>query len=73
MNNAIEIPSRYITVKAAADYIGYHPITIYKMVKEETIPYHRLGRCIRFKKQDLDLWIKNGCPNFDVMKKRRLI
>ena len=37
-----------LTVKQAAEFLQLKPRTIYGMVKENTIPYIRIGRTIRF-------------------------
>ena len=40
--------SNLLTVKQAAEFLQLKPRTIYGMVKENTIPYIRIGRSIRF-------------------------
>lgn len=50
------------TVEEAARYLKMHPETIRRKVRENAIPFVRLGRWIRFRKESLDEWIALGCP-----------
>jgi len=54
-----------MTVAHAADYLGVHTDTIYKMVKQKEIPHFRLRRRIMFSKRAIDEWImlqeKHNC------------
>lgn len=48
-----------LTVAEAAVYLSVHPKTLYKLVRREEIPFHRIkGVGIRFVKSELDEWIK---------------
>jgi len=52
-----------ITIKEAAPIIGAHPQTVYDMVRDGTIPpgpLVRLGRRIRFNRDQLTQFIENG-------------
>jgi len=47
-----------LTISELAEMIGLAVGTIYHMVSEERIPVVRLsGRCIRFRKSDIEDWI----------------
>lgn len=46
-----------LDVKEAANYLGVHTDTIYKMVREKEIPHYRLRRRIMFSQEAIDRWI----------------
>lgn len=43
----------WITVKETCKILGCSEVTLWKLRKENTIPYSRLKRTIRFKKSDV--------------------
>ena len=51
------------TVAETAHYLKQHPETIRRKVRERAIPYVRLGRWLRFRKEVIDEWIAQGCPS----------
>lgn len=52
---------RWIGIDEAADYIGVNKDTVRNWIKKETsIPAHRVGKLWKFKRSELDLWIKSG-------------
>ncbi len=48
-----------MTVKELSDYLKLDRMTIYKMLKEETIPASRIGHQWRFFREDIDAWIRS--------------
>ncbi len=50
------------TVEETAHYLKLHPESIRRKVRLKAIPYVRLGRWLRFRKEALDEWIAQGCP-----------
>ncbi len=48
-----------MTVKELSDYLKLDRMTIYKMLKEETIPASRIGGQWRFFREDIDAWIRS--------------
>jgi len=49
----------YITVAQAAEILHVHPVSIYKLIQADKIPYYRIpGVGIRFKKEELEQWSK---------------
>ncbi len=52
---------KWIGIEEAANYIGVNKDTVRNWIKKETdIPAHRVGKLWKFKKSELDLWIKSG-------------
>ena len=61
-------------VEEVSTYLSVKPSTIYQWARVGGIPHFRLGKMLRFKKQEIDLWIENcrGKP-IDPAKKGREI
>ena len=46
--------SKWMTVAQAAEYMGYKESYVRKLAEECRLPYYKPGKCIRFKRSDLD-------------------
>lgn len=51
---------RWLSVDEIGQYLGVKRDTIYKWINEKDMPSHRLGRLWKFKKEEVDDWIKAG-------------
>lgn len=52
---------RWISIEEAANYLGVNKDTIRNWIKKENgIPAHKIGKLWKFKKSELDIWIKSG-------------
>lgn len=49
-----------MTVKAVADYLDVHPMTIYKYVKEGRIPAFKIGTSWRIRKDSIIKWMEEN-------------
>lgn len=59
MNKIME--DKWINTDEAAEYLGVKATTIREWIKKEKgIPAHKIGRCWKFKKDELDEWVKSG-------------
>lgn len=47
----------FLNIKDVADYLKVRRSTIYNFVEQKSIPHYRLGRQIRFRKEDIDRWM----------------
>jgi len=59
MTNAeydIGISQNFLTIQGVSQYLGIKPKTLYARVKE--IPHYKVGRLIRFKREDVDAWME---------------
>ena len=58
-NNPTKRPDRtqIMTPKEAAKYLGFHLVTIYRLLKKQEIPATKIGGQWRFKKDVLDAWL----------------
>jgi excisionase family DNA binding protein len=48
----------YMTVEELKDYIKMSKSTIYKGCSNSKIPYIKTGKLLLFKKETIDLWLK---------------
>lgn len=52
---------RWISIEEAAIYLGVNKDTIRNWIKKENgIPAHKIGKLWKFKKSELDTWVKSG-------------
>lgn len=52
---------RWIGIEEASDYLGVNKDTIRNWIKKGNgIPAHKIGKLWKFKKSELDSWIKSG-------------
>lgn len=47
---------RYISPQELSEYLGFKKDTIYTWVWQRRIPYHKMGRYIRFDLKEIDVW-----------------
>lgn len=51
----------YISLEDAAEYLNISPVTLRKWIKQKKdIPAHQVGRLWKFKRSELDVWVKSG-------------
>ncbi|HAT5923237.1 TPA: helix-turn-helix domain-containing protein [Legionella pneumophila] len=51
---------RWLSVDEIAEYLGVKRDTVYKWINEKRMPAHKIGRLWKFKKDDVDYWVKNN-------------
>lgn len=49
--------TQIMTPKEAAKYLGFHLVTIYRLLKKREVPAVKIGGQWRFKKDILDAWL----------------
>ncbi len=57
------LDENWIGIDEAAIYLGISPVTLRDWIKKQDsngIPAHKIGKLWKFKKVELDLWIKSG-------------
>jgi excisionase family DNA binding protein len=55
-----EDTDRWLSVDEIADYLGVAKDTIYAWVTGKGMPGHKVGRFWKFKKDDVDIWVREG-------------
>lgn len=50
--------NEYLKIEDISAYLNIKTKTLYAMVESGDIPHYRIGRLIRFKKEDVDLWME---------------
>lgn len=50
----------WIGISEAAEYLGVNKDTIRNWIKKTDIPAHKVGKLWKFKKKELDDWVKSG-------------
>lgn len=58
---------RWISIEDAAEYLDVNKDTIRNWIKKEAsdIPAHKIGKQWKFKKSELDNWVKSGKSAID--------
>lgn len=50
---------KVFTVKQVAEYLNCSVSTIRNLVKNNTIPFFRIGTKLNFNKEAVDIWVRN--------------
>ena len=50
----------FLTIQDLSLHLGIKTSTLYAMVEERAIPHYRVGKLIRFKKSEIDLWMEGN-------------
>ncbi len=58
-----DLSSEIMTLQQVAEYLLCHPSTIYRLLKNHRIPALRLGSDWRFRRSDIDKWIRDSQMN----------
>ena len=57
------MPEEVMTVPEVAEYLRINPQTVYRKAKSGQLPAVRIGRAIRFRRSELESWLKNLSNN----------
>ena len=58
---SIVVDDKWISLEEAAHYLGVKPITIRDWIRKNNgIPAHKIGKQWKFKRTELDAWVKSG-------------
>jgi len=56
----------YISIDDAAEYLGIKTVTLRNWIKKDNkLPAHKIGKLWKFKKTELDAWVKSGKSALD--------
>ena len=66
--------SVFMDIKSLSDYLGMKASTLYSLVEQKKIPHYKVGRLVRFKKSDIDLWMEaNKKEVIDIARAAKII
>lgn len=51
---------RWLSVDEIGIYLGVKRDTVYKWINEKSMPAHKIGRLWKFKKNEIDDWVRKG-------------
>ena len=55
----------WVGITEAADFLGVTKDTIRNWIKKTDIPAHKIGKLWKFKRSELDAWVKSGKSAID--------
>jgi len=51
---------RWLSVEDIAAYLGIKRDTVYRWVSERNMPGHKIGRLWKFRREEVDEWMRSG-------------
>ena len=51
---------RWLSVDEIGEYLGVKRDTVYKWISDKSMPAHKIGRLWKFKKDEVDEWVRTG-------------
>ena len=54
---------RWLSVDEIAEYLGVAKDTVYTWANTKGMPGHKVGRFWKFKREDVDAWVRAGGAN----------
>ena len=51
--------NQFLTVQEVSEYLHIKPATLYSKVESGDIPHYKIGRLVRFKREDIDRWMED--------------
>jgi excisionase family DNA binding protein len=60
MKTESETLKAWYSSKEIADYLGISKGTLYKMTKNNKIPFQQVGKLLRFSRDEINAWVLNN-------------
>ena len=54
---------RWLSAEEIGAYLGIKRDTLYKCISEKAMPAHKIGRLWKFKKDEIDEWVRKDKVN----------
>jgi len=51
---------RWLSVDEIAEYLGVVKASVYRWIERRGLPAHRVGKLWKFKKDEVDEWVRSG-------------
>jgi excisionase family DNA binding protein len=58
-----EMEDRWLSVAEISKHLGVSSDTVYRWIERYCMPAHRMGRLWKFKKSEIDEWVRSGGAN----------
>jgi excisionase family DNA binding protein len=55
-----QMEDRWLSVDEIGQYLGISSDTVYRWIEKQAMPAHRMGRLWKFKRDEVDEWIRTG-------------
>jgi excisionase family DNA binding protein len=56
----LEQTDRWLSITEICEHLGVSNDTVYKWIDRHDMPAHRMGRLWKFKKDEVDEWVRAG-------------
>ena len=56
----VEMEDRWLSVAEISKYLGVSSDTVDRWISERNMPGHKIGRLWKFRKEEVDEWVKSG-------------
>ncbi len=63
---------RWLSVDEIGEYLGVSRDTVYAWISNKGMPAQRIGRLWKFKRAEVDRWVRKGGAAEEVTRARRL-
>ena len=61
--SASAVQNRWLSVQELSDYLGIKRDTVYKWILRRNMPAHKAGRLWKFRKEEIDNWVRSGAAS----------
>lgn len=58
--NPLVVSQEFFGIQGLSVYVGIKTSTLYAMLEEKKIPHYKIGRLVRFKRSEIDLWLEGN-------------
>jgi len=55
-----DMVDRWLSIGEISQYLGVSSDTVYKWIERKSLPAHKIGRLWKFKKEEVDEWVRSG-------------
>jgi excisionase family DNA binding protein len=56
----VDMVDRWLSISEISQYLGVSSDTVYKWIERKNLPAHKIGRLWKFKKEEVDEWVRSG-------------
>ena len=65
----VEMEDRWLSVAEMSKYLGVSSDTVYRWISGRNMPGHKIGRLWKFRKEEVDEWMRSGGGQSDANDK----